>query len=478
MEHLLLISVFANIILIVLVLAKGRRLNIVHKYFTAFLLITSIWAFANFLLLMYPWSIQILRTTYALGALVAATAVAWILRFSQKNKSFKVDLILVSLGIVFFIVSFITNGVVRSLELTNEVYKFESGPLHIFFIVFAAIMILLVWWALISAFATGKGIFREQAKYILFGASIFSGGEFVSNVIFPLAGFRPVAFWDGILPVFFIIPAAYAMIRYRFMDVRFILRKGTVYGVTLMIVLGIYIYFMFLLSRFAESFFSVNYQIASIAGVVFIALGFAPLKKLVNNFLDSYVFNKQINSKAFLEKIRQQLDAKRPVEDFAGTLRKEIKKNLKVEFAELVIPNYRPTGDWEIIEPEIKSLDKLIQSRSLLSFYFARNNDIIVVEEIPFRIEEIDNKEEKELLDKISRLCSDLKIGIIAPIKTQDELVGLFILGTKKDGKIYLAEEINYIKDLRENLTLTLSSALLYYKAIWRIKNEYNIIKK
>ena len=480
MEYILLISVAANLVLAFLVLAKVRFLTTLHKAFITFLFITAIWAFFNFLLLTHPDSIQILRTTYALGSLVAVTAVIWILRFTDKIKSRTVDWFFWGLGIFFFLGGYIPNGIVHSLQLAggsnvargslfvNNNYQFESGALFPFFIFFVAVTILIVFWALVSHFLTAKGIARERARYILFGATIFAGGELVSNVILPLMGFRPVTFWDGILPVFFTFPAAYAMIRYRFMDVRVALRKGTVYTVTLAIALGVYIYFTFLASRFAESTFDISYQVTSIVGVVLIALGFYPLRKLVEHFLDSYVFPKRVDLRAVSKKIQENLtEGMNTIENHLKILREELNTNMGVEYVDLFI---KETESLSPVSPLDRSIN--IQKEEALLKYIMAKKIILVAEELDYKIQEETSSELQKTLEAIKVFCQAHNIAVIIPLTNPHDVIGILFLGPKRSKMIYSLGDIKFLEELQRDFSFILGGIILYQQATRRVQAQ------
>ena len=470
MQYFILLASVVNLILAFLILAKCRRLNIAQKSFFWFLVITAIWSFVNYLLLLHPGSIFILRASYAFGALVATSAVIWIMHFTGKTKSIIIDLALVVSGIFFFVISYFPFGVVRRLILLSDgTYRFESGVLHIAFIVFVAAMIALICWALVSYFLIAKGIFHEQAKYVLGGAIIFSGGEMISNVIYPILGLRPVTYWDGVLSLFFTIPAAYAMVRYRFMDVRIVLRKGTVYAITIVIALGIYSYLAFIGARTAEQLFGYQSVFSNFIAVILIAIGFHPLRRMVEYVLNTYFFPKRMDLRVISKRIALQLSSTvSGIEDILKTIRKETGPALGVESIDLFFQ--KEQGIWGEVQPSINPAIS-INPQTPLFQYIVKNKNILITEEIEFQINESNNPEEIEALENIKLFLSKHNIAAVVPVfQEYEDLIGILFLGSKINQSAYTIEDIQFLKNLQQNLPLSMSGIILYYQAMKRVE--------
>jgi len=453
------------------VLLHKSKSSSTKRAFILFSIITGFWSFSNFFLAVTP-SFLILSISYAFGTLVAASAVLWVLLFSRKKVTPVILFIIGISAVIFIAISFIPKGLVTEMVVENGYVFFRKDnfffPLWSLYIVFT---VFTVWWSLWSSMRTATGIFREQIKFILLGAFGFGGGALLTDVVFPYVGLNYLTILDGTVSLLFTFPAAYAMVRYRFMDVRIVLRKGTVYAITIVIALGIYSYLAFIGAQTAEQLFGYQNTFSNFIAVILIAIGFHPLRRMVEYALNAYFFPKQADFRAVAKRIAIQLSSTiSGIESILKTIRKEAGPTLGVESIDLFFQ--KEYGIWEAVQPAANPAIN-INPQTPLFKYIVKNKNILITEEIAFQINDSNNSEEIKTLESVNLLISERNIAVVVPIfQEYEDLIGILFLGSKMNQSAYTIEDIQFLNNLQQNLPLSMSGIILYYQAMKRVQEK------
>ena len=465
-----LFSALGNFALGLLVLLHKSKSSPIKKSFIVFSFITGFWSLANFFLATTP-SFLILSISYAFGTLVAVSAVLWVLLFSRKKISTVILFIFGISAIIFVAISFVPNGLVTEMVVENGyVYFLKNNFLFFFWSLFIGISVFTVWWALWSSMRAAKGIFREQLKFILLGAFGFGGGALLTDVVFPYVGLNYLTILDGTVSLLFTFPAAYAMIRHRFMDVKFALRKGTVFAVTIAIALGLYSYFVFLLSQTTGNIFHIGNDIISIIIIILIAIGFHPLRRMVEYALNAYFFPKRADLRAAANSLNKKLTSTvATIEEMLRTVRDEMRPNLNIEQIDLFI--HKAPELWEAVPPISNQAIDIQKGAELIS-YLSHNFQILIAEELEFRIQEITDENQKTKLSGIKQFCDQYGIAVFIPLFTGDDLFAILTLGPKTNKDAYSIGDIKFLEEVQRNFSFTLGGAILYHRALSRIQQS------
>ncbi|EKE15972.1 MAG: hypothetical protein ACD_11C00060G0003, partial [uncultured bacterium] len=417
--------------------------------FIAFSFITGLWSFSNFFLAVTP-SFLVLSISYAFGTLVAASAVLWVLLFSRKKVTPAVLLVIGIVTVIFVVISFIPKGLVTEMVVENGYVFFRKDnfffPLWSLYIVFT---VFTVWWSLWSSMRTAKGIFREQIKFIFLGAIGFGGGALLTDVVFPYAGLNFLTILDGTVSLLFTFPAAYAMIRYRFMDVRLVIRKGAAYATTLAIAIGFYAYLVFVISQTTSNILKINNNITSIFIIILIAIGFHPLRRMVEYTLNEYFFPKRADLSAAAQSLNERLTSTvATIEEMLRTVRDEMKSNLNIEQIDLFI--HKAPTLWEAVLP-ISNQTIDIQKGAELISYLSRNSQVLIAEEMEFRTQEVIDENQKIKFSGIKQFCDQSGIAVIIPLFNGDDLFAFLALGPKINKDAYSIGDIKFLEEVQRN---------------------------
>jgi len=105
-----------------------------------------------------------------------------------------------------------------------------NGP---FFPLLAAVILAYIIFSAYSFFRRYRdlrGIARVRMRYFMFGAGLFLASMFVFDLLLPGFGFARLNALGPLSSLLFTSLTGYAIVRYRFMDVRVIIRRGILYA--------------------------------------------------------------------------------------------------------------------------------------------------------------------------------------------------------------------------------------------------------
>ncbi|MBD3297232.1 MAG: hypothetical protein GF341_01125, partial [candidate division Zixibacteria bacterium] len=152
---------------------------------------------------------------------------------------------------------------------------------------------------------------REQVRVIILG--ILSGvGLYSLAFIAPRLGIYdlPAGWRVGLTILALIVGSgaiAWAIIRYQFLDIRFIVRQSLVFTISSALLLGGYLLLVSEASRFVKDFFEVETPLVDIVFVVFVLLLFQPLKNRVDDLIARLFIRDKADPRAIIESFSREI---------------------------------------------------------------------------------------------------------------------------------------------------------------------------
>lgn len=151
-------------------------------------------------------------------------------------------------------------------------------------------------WELVAGSACGLLVWhyitslpeRKKALYILLAGLIlgFFGGTFN---FFPAMGWYFYPYGNLLIPIFSVI-VAYAILQYKFMDISFVLRKGSIYTILIIVISLMYFMTMRILEPVFDRIFGQGSAIAGTLVAILTGFIYAPMRVKIELFVDSTIF--------------------------------------------------------------------------------------------------------------------------------------------------------------------------------------------
>ncbi len=174
LKILLVIVVFLNLILSIFVISQNTK-SLNSRFFSLLAFLAALWTFANFMTGVEPIELW-LQGTYALGALVVATGLIWILVITEHPFNNKKSIFIILVAVLFAIWSFQDGFIAKQYDAIYIGGVFTGKPgfglwIYTIFYLWCAFLIL---WKLFNAFKKTKDAQKKlQLESIFFVAIIF-----------------------------------------------------------------------------------------------------------------------------------------------------------------------------------------------------------------------------------------------------------------------------------------------------------------
>src|SRR5215831_5154739 len=295
---ILIVVTFLNFGLGLIVLTKNPK-HWVNRSFSLFAISVACWSGAQVTnLLGIEPAVFWARWSFLMGGMTVLGLVLFfhIFPFDDHLPRTKPFILIAISALAISLVSMLSPWVVSSATNTPRGRVLVYGPLYPAFAayVFACVGYSLV--LIIRRTRAARGPERQQLTY-LFVALLIPGILGIStNLIIPLiTRSSQLSQYGPLFSVLMVAMIAHAIIRYRFMNVRLIFRRGVVYLVATVIA-GVFLVSMLLAADrlTGGTADDAPLEVQVIVGLI-VAIAFRPLKDRIQLWLDHYVYRETYN---------------------------------------------------------------------------------------------------------------------------------------------------------------------------------------
>jgi two-component system NtrC family sensor kinase len=301
---------------------------------------------------------------------------------------------------------------------------------------------------------------KKQLRIIVYGLAFGVLPSTVFYIVPFVAGRRPstgaelTVLLQALIPLVF----SYSISRYRLVDIEVFLKKAATLIFSFFVIASLY----FIVGSRTQQIFSENRLNAFVLGIVAIVLGatlFGPLKRLFQGLLDRAIYKRSYEYRKMLLSITRDLGRERDLNKLAPSLLEAIANALNVRTLALLLAEEGPRGAFKVLKsrgdgappPERLVLDDWlaaqIRARDVLSFVAASESE-------PARA----------AMEKLSALG----FFHLLPLRVEDKVIGLLVMGKKADGSFFSREDWELLTTISGPAALALENADLYGREIVR----------
>ena len=443
----------------------GSRLNRVFAYFASAI---ALWNIGAFMLRTSPDAdaAMLAETIIHIGIiLVPAFHYHFVLIFLDATTRHRPSLVLA------YVVSFIYTGInlsgtslfMKGVVWTHWGWAPATGPLYIpFFLFFNVVMIYGIRLMVQANRGVDSSFRRNRGMLILLGTLVSLAGGLIDFARFILARYIPAA--DQLYPVgipanmIFALMLGTSIVRYRLFAVDVAVKKAAVYSV----VGGAITVVLYALTRAIERYFGLS-EIDTIWLVV--PLGFmvtvllSPWGQALEDRIHRLMFSKRRGCYETLLSLSKRMSAILNFNELVDTLVHGLVRGIPVTHAGLMI--YDAATNTFVNYREETTIDEgsgaeAIPADSPIVRWLSGNEGLLVKEEIKLnpRIAKYFEAAEAEL--------ESIKASLIVPLKIENKLNGILLLGEKLSGEIFDAQELDVLSLLANQAAISLENARLY----------------
>jgi len=356
---------------------------------------------------------------------------------------------LISIPFIYFLI-FSNLWVINVYEDFRGIHTI-TGPAYPIWGIFNLIIGIWLIVNLYSKYRRSKGIYRHQLLYVFFGIGIMAIGTLIVSVLLPAVYDNSTYFWTSSLFLIpFIASVAYAIVKHRLMDIRLIIARAFSYTILTLIIAGFYASGVFLIGRWL---FPITFQgeqlVISVIFAIIVAYTFQPLRACLEKITEDIFFQETYNPEILLGEISKIFKSTLDLNSLAKKSLKKLTAEMRLDFGLIMLSIEDENG--EAIVGSKKKIEKISLSKKEVSYIHKKVNNYVIFDEI----------EEGKFKD----LLRNNNIGCIIELKSEQQNIGLLVLGNKLSGNIYSHRDVQILAIIGPQLAVAIQNARRYRQA-------------
>lgn len=336
------------------------------------------------------------------------------------------------------------------------------GPGLIPFAFFSTLFSLAAVVTLIRKLRKETGIEKNQFKLIMFGI-LFMLGAIIFSIFVPVVFFHN-NYLVPLLPLYtiiFLASAAYAIIRYKLLNIKFIIARSVFYFLLVFLVSAFFFVSTFYLGKYLSKRFQIEeiYTIIGTSTVVIIFLD--PIKKALSKKTERILYKTKVDYDLILKElseiINQEVELKILAEKYTNTL----KDRGNFKNAKLWIPKESK------VFINIQKKDEKVGQNSFklgkaLFNEVMRLKGPLTLAEFEYLQNDSTTKEEKKWFENIINDFYQIQATLFLPVFHEGNLTAILSIGERLSGDPFTEEDFDFYEVIAPQLGAAIEKARLY----------------
>ena len=341
---------------------------------------------------------------------------------------------------------------------------FQPGVLYIVLVFYLIFYFIATIRNFVSSYLSERGIKRMQILYVLGGFFLTLILGIVMNAILPILGYgQLVSVGPSLSLIFFSSFTTYAIIRHRFLDIRVIVKKGTVYLLSLLVAVGTAIAGTYGIARVAGAPIDARLLVGGALMSALALLSFSPAKRAFEKIANKYLFVSLYDYQETVKSLGQQLTWTIDLTKIIDTIIKSTADVMKLDKAGVLLRD-EASGVYQIqkiVGFKEENGISLVKD-NFLTEYLQKTGKSLVHEELRLQIRDAANSELRQRLSNLRDNMKKIEAAICLPLFREAEIQGLIVLGNKISKDAYSSQDIELLETLASQASVAIENGRLY----------------
>ena len=400
-----------------------------------------------------------MRVVYVTALFTGPAFLAFGLSIAKEKKLlWGADLVLLSyvIGIAFLPVLF-SSLLIKDVRTFLPYFAVVPGLFYPIFIAFFSATCGYSFWRLWSVFRLTKNIRRNQIKYVFIAYSLaFFSAVFHFGSAYGLKELFPHDF----LVIACMALMAYAILKYRLMDIRVAALRTIVFVLVYIPILMTPFIAGVIFRGFLEDIFKLNWwMLPAIGSSILAPLGLYVYFNIKNK-AEALLLKEQRRYQQALIQISETMTLIKELDKLLDLIVQKVKTLVGIKDVCLFVDD--KTGQYTLKTSGYENgfpKDLRFSSKDPIIQYLIEHRSPIIREEI-MTGKSASGREGS--LEVISSLMHRYGIALIIPSFVQDSLLGFMTLGEKSDGRMYSQDDLDVFEALANQAALAIENAVFY----------------
>lgn len=358
-------------------------------------------------------------------------------------------------GFVFLIANF-TNLFIANMRFVFSSFYYDSPPgfIYPFFVLFFAAVIGYSHYALFKTLRMSHGLKRNQIKYFLLATMVgFSGG---ATCFLPCFGINLYP-WGNFAISLYPPLMAYAVVRYRLLDINFVITKTVAYSILLSTSTLMYVALTVGADKLFAGSLWYDSMLAHTAVFLLMAMGFiyyVPyIKAMTEKVVEKALFKNKFLYRDELRNFGRKISFGITQKELLSNTVNFIAKGMQSPYVLIVLrnesyDNYMPEMWAGFSDEEIKALQ--FEENNAMIKWLAENKEVLIREEIAL-IE--DARIRKDIENELKRI----KAYLCIPLCVSANFIGFLSLSERSNAEMYSHIDIGLLQNITNEISLVIA---------------------
>lgn len=318
------------------------------------------------------------------------------------------------------------------------------------------------FFRLYKKFIQSVGIERYQILYVFLGVFFSTIPAFATNLVLPWLGYFSVNWLGQVCTIIMVTLTAYAILRYRLMDIRIVARKIFIFlGVAVFVYGAYYLTTWLYLEIFGGVFVSGTFLLGLLIAPVF-ALGFYGVDKGMKILANKYLFVSLYNYQETINNLTDELADYIDLDKIINLIVDTIKKTMQLDRAGVLLVNTEVSP----IHYQVAKVVGFNESNGIslvqdnfLTKYLYKTKKPLVSDELIMLARDAKSPKDRQSFASLHEHMSHIEASLCLPLISNKKLIGIIVLGSKISNDAYTQDDLELLNTLSKQAGVTIENA-------------------
>jgi signal transduction histidine kinase len=337
-----------------------------------------------------------------------------------------------------------------------------AGPFYSLFLIAWFFYVIYSTYLLYKKYKTSIGIIRYQIKYIIIGMIIGFAGGSTNYFLWYRIPIPPIA---NILVSVYVGTVAYAILRYRLMDIRVVFRRAVIYFFSSAFVYGMFYFVAWIYERSFGSIYSNNAYILGLIIAPLFVLFFMWMSEKIKKFANKYLFFSLYSSQETMAKLTDELTNLIDLNRIVDSIVNSIKNAMQLDRVGILLVDQ----SGEVIKYKIAKVIGFNENNGIslvqdnfLTRYLEKTQKPLVRDELNMIAKDLANLQERQKFFQLAENMKHIEASLCLPMIISSRLMGIIVLGSKISGDAYTSDDLALLNTLSKQAAIAVDNARLY----------------
>lgn len=435
-------------------------------YFLLFIVCVVLWIFSNYFSnSVSEYSLVLLSNRFIF---ISTSILVWALFLfasvypESKSVISKKWITVSAISTLIVVTLGFTSCIVKKVVIESSFSSIEFGSCIPVYVLHFLLFFSLFVYLLAKKYRKSRGIERVQLQYLLLGVTFTAIGALITNLVLPI--FFKVFYLSNYGPAFLIIFVGFtfvSIVRHRLLGIRFLIGKILFFIALSIFTILAFFLFGWIANSFLGGLFSTKSVLLSFLIGPIYAFAYLQFSNYMKKLIEERFVYAQLHPAEVLSKFLKSTSTELDMDKIAVYVVNTVRRFLNLEKVGILIFDKENSKVLykKLIGFELANIRDLLQ---VINYWKDIGEDpVLVLDEIR-KLQEKNEKDTKNRLDRIVSCMDKEKISVILPLNRKVQLNGILIIGRKKDYDPFSVEDMRFLEDIISNASVAMGRAILY----------------